>query len=52
MGQEKFLSVQKMEQAFKIIDLDGDNYISKQELEVVMGGIEEDVKIIKYIKIW
>ena len=38
-----------MEQAFKIIDLDGDNYISKQELEVVMGGIEEDVKI-KYIQ--
>lgn len=43
MNQEKLLSVQKMEQAFKIIDLDGDNYISKQELENVMGDIEDDI---------
>lgn len=32
-----------MNQAFVIIDLDGDNYISKEELEYVMGDIDDDV---------
>lgn len=32
-----------MEQAFKIIDLDGDNFISKKELENVMGDIDHDI---------
>ena len=43
MNHEKLLSVSKMEQAFKILDLDGDGFIDKQELEQVMGEIEEDV---------
>lgn len=34
-----------MEQAFKIIDLDDDNYITKDELEAVMGDLNEDVFI-------
>ncbi|CAD8066872.1 unnamed protein product [Paramecium sonneborni] len=45
MNQEKFLSVQKMEQAFKVIDLDGDNYISKAELQNVMGDIDDEIWI-------
>ncbi|CAD8142780.1 unnamed protein product [Paramecium pentaurelia] len=45
MNQEKFLSVQKMEQAFKIIDLDGDNYISKAELQNVMGDVDDEIWI-------
>lgn len=43
MNQEKLLSVEKMNQAFVIIDLDGDNYISKKELEYVMGDIDDDI---------
>ena len=43
MNQEKLLSVEKMKQAFTIIDLDGDNFISKQELEQHMGDIDDDV---------
>jgi calcium-dependent protein kinase len=29
MNQEKLLSMKKIEQAFKIFDLDGDGFISK-----------------------
>jgi len=39
---EKFLSKEKLDQAFKLFDIDGDGYITKQEIASVMGGIEID----------
>ena len=44
MNKEKLLSLEKMAMAFKIFDIDGDGFISKNELESVMGELEEDVK--------
>ncbi|CAD8049153.1 unnamed protein product [Paramecium primaurelia] len=43
MNQEKLLSVQRVEQAFKIFDQNGDGFISKQELEAIMGDLGDDV---------
>ncbi|CAD8060260.1 unnamed protein product [Paramecium sonneborni] len=43
MNQEKLLSVQRVEQAFKIFDQNGDGYISKKELEAIMGDLGDDV---------
>ncbi|CAD8140614.1 unnamed protein product [Paramecium pentaurelia] len=43
MNQEKLLSVQRVEQAFKIFDQNGDGFISKKELEAVMGDLGEDI---------
>ncbi|CAK75708.1 unnamed protein product (macronuclear) [Paramecium tetraurelia] len=43
INQEKLLSVQRVEQAFKIFDLNGDGFISKQELESIMGDLGDDV---------
>ncbi|CAD8097613.1 unnamed protein product [Paramecium sonneborni] len=43
MNQEKLFSVQRIEQAFKIFDQNGDSFISKQDLEAIMGHLEDDV---------
>ncbi|CAD8131931.1 unnamed protein product [Paramecium octaurelia] len=43
MNQEKLLSVQRVEQAFKIFDQNGDGFISKKELEAVMGDLGDDI---------
>jgi calcium-dependent protein kinase len=43
MNQEKLLSMNKIEQAFKIFDQDGDGFISKQEMKQVMGDIQDNV---------
>ncbi|CAK56353.1 unnamed protein product (macronuclear) [Paramecium tetraurelia] len=43
MNQEKLLSVSRVEQAFKIFDQNGDGFISKKELEIVMGDLGDDV---------
>ncbi|CAD8143599.1 unnamed protein product [Paramecium octaurelia] len=43
MNQEKLLSVQRVEQAFKIFDQNGDGFISKKELEAIMGDLGDDV---------
>jgi len=39
---EKFLSKEKLDQAFKLFDLDGDGFITRQEIAAVMGGITID----------
>lgn len=40
MNQEKITNMKKVEQAFKIFDQDGDGYISRNEIEQVMGEVE------------
>lgn len=41
-NQERLLSKDKLDQAFKIFDLDGDGFITRSELASVMGGIQLD----------
>ncbi|CAK57234.1 unnamed protein product (macronuclear) [Paramecium tetraurelia] len=43
INEEKILSIKKIEQAFKIFDSDGDGFISRQEIEEVMGELNADV---------
>ena len=43
INEEKVISIKKVEQAFKIFDADGDGFISKQEIEDVMGELNQDV---------
>ncbi|CAD8206359.1 unnamed protein product [Paramecium octaurelia] len=43
INEEKILSIKKVEQAFKIFDSDGDGFISRQEIEEVMGELNADV---------
>jgi calcium-dependent protein kinase len=51
MNREKFLSKQRIEQAFHLFDLDGDGFISRQELQNVMGGIEmNDEELLNLLK--
>lgn len=40
MNQEKITNMKKVEQAFKIFDQDGDGFISRNEIEQVMGEVE------------
>lgn len=53
MAREKLFSKEKLDQAFKIFDLDGDGFITKAELANVMGGIELDdnawMKLVKEV---
>ncbi|CAD8206046.1 unnamed protein product [Paramecium pentaurelia] len=43
INEEKIISIKKVEQAFKIFDSDGDGFISRQEIEEVMGELNTDV---------
>lgn len=40
MNYEKLLSKDRIEQAFKLFDYDGDGFITRSELANVMGGLE------------
>ncbi|CAD8190681.1 unnamed protein product [Paramecium octaurelia] len=40
---EKLLTIEKIKQTFKIFDIDGDNYISKEELQHIMEGVDDDI---------
>eukprot|EP00331_Platyophrya_macrostoma_P017306 CAMPEP_0176466452 /NCGR_PEP_ID=MMETSP0127-20121128/37899_1 /TAXON_ID=938130 /ORGANISM="Platyophrya macrostoma, Strain WH" /LENGTH=495 /DNA_ID=CAMNT_0017859619 /DNA_START=33 /DNA_END=1515 /DNA_ORIENTATION=+ len=40
MNEEKLLSKQKIDQAFKRFDKNGDGYIERSELSAVFGGVE------------
>jgi calcium-dependent protein kinase len=42
MAKEKLLSKTRIEQAFKMFDLDGNGFISKSEIETILGGAEMD----------
>ncbi|CAD8146337.1 unnamed protein product [Paramecium pentaurelia] len=41
--QEKMLNKIKLEQTFKIFDINGDGQISKDELQEIMGGIDDQL---------
>ncbi|KAM3135846.1 hypothetical protein pb186bvf_012099 [Paramecium bursaria] len=40
---EKLITTDRIKQAFKILDLDGDQYISKEELQTVMEGVDDQI---------
>ncbi len=40
MNEEKTLTKQRIEHTFRAIDLDGNNYLSKDEIEYIMGDID------------
>lgn len=42
LTEEKLLNKNKMEQAFKMFDTDGDGFITREELETIMGGVPMD----------
>lgn len=42
LAEEKLLNKTKIEQAFKMFDTDGDGFITKEELETIMGGVPMD----------
>ncbi|EGR27507.1 protein kinase domain protein [Ichthyophthirius multifiliis] len=42
MQEEKLLSKNKIEKAFKIFDQDGNGFIEKSELQMIMGGTDLD----------
>ena len=46
MNIEKLISIKKIEQAFKIFDQDNNGFINKQELENIMGELEDDVRLL------
>ena len=43
MNEEKALTLKKVEDTFKMIDLDGNNYLSRDEIELLMGEITDEV---------
>lgn len=49
LTKEKLLSKTRIEQAFKMFDLDGNGFISKSEIETIMGGAEMDDETWKQI---
>ena len=42
LTEEKLLNKNKMEQAFKMFDTDSDGFITREELETIMGGVPMD----------
>jgi calcium-dependent protein kinase len=44
MNKEKLLCRKKIEQAFKMFDINGDGYIDHGELSKVVGGVAVDEK--------
>ncbi|CAD8179980.1 unnamed protein product [Paramecium octaurelia] len=43
MRVEKLVSIERIRQAFRMLDLNGDGYISKDELEEAMGFLEPEI---------
>jgi len=42
LNKEKLITRQRVEQAFKIFDIDGNGFIDKEEIEQIMGGTTID----------
>lgn len=43
MNQEKLVSLEKVKAAFKIFDANDDGKISKEELELMIGNIDDEL---------
>ena len=43
MNEEINITKKKVEETFKLIDLDGNNYLSREEIEHIMGDIDDDI---------
>ncbi|CAD8086001.1 unnamed protein product [Paramecium sonneborni] len=43
MRVEKLVSIERIRQAFRMLDINGDGYISKEELEEAMGFLEPEI---------